>query len=94
MKKAPISYLNHRRPSIVEALRLEGLPLDKATAALEKKGYFTPPPKPWKLGFKDRGLGRGSFAVLDKFEDLVVTTENQETAEHIIAAVNKYVEQK
>jgi hypothetical protein len=87
-KKAPKSYLDHRRPPLHEALALEGGLLTEARQSLVKKGYFTPPPRPWSLGFNDRGNGRGDFAVLDKFGDLVVETQNLETAELIIALVN------
>jgi hypothetical protein len=91
-KKAPESYLDHRRPPPLEALRLEGGTLEEATNSLKRKGYFTAPPRPWVLGFKDRGLGRGSYAVLDKFGDLVVETQNCETAEFIVKAANSQVE--
>lgn len=64
--------------------------LEKATASLERKGYFTARPRPWKLGFRDRGLGHGDFAVLDHFGDLVAETPSREDAELIIAAVNAY----
>lgn len=37
--------------------------IEEATASLERKGYFTARPRPWKLGFRDRGLGREDFAV-------------------------------
>ena len=88
MEKAPESYLDHKRPPLLEALRLEGGTMEEAIASLTKRGYFTAPPRPWTLGFKDRGLGRGDFAVLDKFGDLVVETQNRETAEFIIEAAN------
>jgi hypothetical protein len=87
-KKAPKSYLDHRRPPLMEALKLEGGTLMEATESLKRKGYYTPPPRPWQLGFNDRGLGRGDYAVLDKFGDLVVTVENRETAVFIIEAAN------
>jgi hypothetical protein len=61
-----------------------------AVESLEKKGYFTPRPRPWKLGFRDRGLGREDFAVLDRFGDLVVEVENKVDAELIILAVNAH----
>ena len=89
MKKAPKSYLNHRRPPIQEAIRLEGdVTIGEASESLEKKGYYTPRPRPWKLGFRDRGLGRGDFAVLDRFGDLVAEVESRTDAELIISAVN------
>ena len=86
---APDSYLDCRRPPLKEALQLEGdLTLTEAADSLTKKGYFTPPPRPWQLGVNDRGLGRGSYAVLDKFGDFVVAVESRETAEFIIDAAN------
>ncbi len=91
MPNAPESYLNQRRPPLLEALQDEGdMTLEEATASLGRKGYFTARPRPWKLGFRARGLGRGDFAVLDHFGDLVAETPNREDAELIIAAVNAY----
>jgi hypothetical protein len=87
-KTAPTSYLDQRRPPLLEALQLEGGTLMERTESLKRKGYYTPPPRPWQLGVNDRGLGRGDYAVLDKFGDLVVAVENRETAEFIIDAVN------
>lgn len=88
---APKSYVNRRRPPLMEALRLEGGTLEKATKALVRKGYFTPPPRPWQLGTHDRGMGRLDWVVVDRFGDLVVKAENRETAELIISAVNAHV---
>ncbi len=69
-------------------------PRDQTMAAaiesLKKKGYFTPRPRPWKLGLRDRGLGRGNFAILDKFDDLVAEVESRVDAELIISAANLY----
>lgn len=93
MNKAPESYLDTSRPSLLEAMRLEGGTPEAAVASLEKKGYFTPPPRPWNLGFNDRGMGRGIYAVLDKFGNLVVEAPSQVVAEYIIAAVNSYKEE-
>ena len=91
MPSAPESYLNQRRPPLLEALQVEGnMTLEEATASLERKGYFTARPRPWKLGFRDRGLGHGDFAGLDPFDDLVTETPNREDAELIIVAVNAY----
>ena len=91
MPSAPESYLNQRRPPLLEALQVEGnMTLEEATASLERKGYFTARPRPWKLGFRDRGLGHGDFAVLDRFDDLVTETPNREDAELIMVAVNAY----
>lgn len=89
MPQAPESYLDCKRPPVEEALKLEGdVAIKDAFDSLEKKGYFTARPRPWKLGFRDRGLGRGDFAVLDKFGDVVVEAPNQSDAELIISAVN------
>ncbi|MBI3633679.1 MAG: hypothetical protein HY226_05310 [Candidatus Vogelbacteria bacterium] len=91
MSKAPESYLDCRRPSFLEAFVAEGdVTLEEAIASLKRKGYFTPRPRPWQLGFHDRGLGRGDFAVLDRFGDLVAKIPEEEDAELIIAAVNAY----
>ncbi len=93
--RAPKSYLNRRRPPIVEAIKLEGdMTMDEAIASLERKGYFTPNPGPWKLGYRDRGLGRGDFAVLDRFGDLVVEVDSKTDAELIISAVNTKTQAK
>jgi len=68
--------------------------MSEALESLKKKGYFTPRPRPWKLGYRDRGLGRGDFAVLDRFGDLVAEVANKEDAELIISAVNAVVLKK
>lgn len=89
MGKAPDSYLDCRRPPILEALSLEGCATtEEAMESLEKKGYFTPRPRPWKLGFRDHGLGRIDWSVLDRFGDLVSEIPNKADAELIIASVN------
>ncbi|KKR10126.1 MAG: hypothetical protein UT37_C0005G0020 [Parcubacteria group bacterium GW2011_GWA2_39_18] len=89
MSRASKSYLNRRRPPIVEAMKLEGnVSMDEALKSLEQKGYFTPRPRPWRVGFRDRGLGRGDFAVLDRFGDLVAEISSKEDAELIVSAVN------
>jgi hypothetical protein len=85
---APKSYLNRRRPPVLEAIALEQGTIREATEVLERKGYFTPPPRPWTLGGADMGLGRMNYAVLDRFGDLVVKTGDRSTAELIITAVN------
>ena len=93
MANAPESYINCRRPPLLEALALEGdVSFVEATGSLISKGYFTPPPRPWHLGAHDRGMDRQDWAVLDKFGDLVVETKDRETAEFIISAVNTYSE--
>lgn len=88
---APKSYLDCKRPPLLEALELEGGTIEEAIASLIQKGYYTAPPRPWTLGTKDRGLGRCSFAVLDKFGDVVVEA-SKETAEFIVKAANKFSE--
>lgn len=91
MPNAPESYLDQQRPPLLEALHAEGdMTLEEATASLERKGYFTARPRPWRIGFRDQGLGRGDFAVLDRFGDLVAKTPERADAELIIAAVNAY----
>lgn len=87
-KKAPNSYLNRRRPPLMEALKLEGGTMMEAIDSLTRKGYYTVPPRPWKVGFKDRGMGRGDYAVLDRFGDVVVEAPNRQTAEFIVEAAN------
>ncbi len=89
MSKAPKSYLDCKRPPVREAMLLEGdISMSEAADSLERKGYFTPRPRPWHLGFRDRGLGHGDFAVLDRFGDLVCEVSNRADAELIISAVN------
>jgi hypothetical protein len=105
MPKAPKSYLNRRRPPLQEALLAEQQAIlarkgrtdsgvaalnEEIRASLERKGYYTPRPRPWQLGFRHRGLGHGDWAVLDRFGDLVAETPNREDAELIVAAVNAY----
>ena len=91
MPKAPKSYVNHRRPPLIEALEAEGaVNLKEATDSLTDKGYFTSKPRPWKIGFFDRGHGRRNYAVLDRFGDLVAETPNSEDAELIVVAVNTF----
>jgi hypothetical protein len=88
-KKPPKSYLDKRRPPILEAIELEGaVTMIEAIASLERKGYYTPRPRPWQLGAHDRGLGRRDFAILDRFGDLVAEVSSQADAEFIISAVN------
>jgi hypothetical protein len=90
MPVAPESYLETKRPPLNEALKLEGGTVIEATKSLEAKGYFTPAPRPWSLGFNDRGHGHRDWGVIDKFGDLVVRCPNKETAELIIVAVNNH----
>lgn len=88
---APESYHNEHRPPIEEALALEGkATVADAMRALEEKGYFTPKPRPWCLGFCECGRGHRSYAILDHFGDLVMEAPDKATAELIIAAVNVY----
>jgi hypothetical protein len=89
MEKAPESYLDCKRPPILEALRLEGdVTIEEAIRSLQRKGYYAPSPRPWQLGFRDRGMGRVNLVVLDRFGDLVAEVENQTDAGLIISAVN------
>lgn len=90
MSKPPASYRNIKRPPLMEAIRLEGGTIEEGAEALERKGYFEPPPRPWKLGSSDRGIGRKNFAVLDRFGDVVVLVNDRRTAELIISAVNAH----
>ena len=91
MPNAPESYVDQQRPPLMDAIRAEGdVTIEEATTSLERKGYFPARPRPWKLGFRDRGLGRSDFAVLDRFGDLVTETPQRADAELIIAAVNAY----
>ena len=88
-RRAPESYLNHRRPPLLEAIVAEGdMSIGEAVESLKKKGYYTPHPRPWQLGYKDRGLGRGDYAVLDRFGDLVAEFESKADAELVISVVN------
>lgn len=95
MAKAPKSYLDARRPPLDEALRLEGegLTITEASDSLEKKGYFTAKARPWKIGIAHRGLGRNSYAVLDRFGDLIAEMPDHETADLVVEAVNHFSEQ-
>ncbi len=91
MKRAPKSYLNRRRPNLLNAVNLGGkATVEEALESLEKKGYFTSPPRPWKLGYRDRGLGREDYGILDRFGDVVIEGVSKETAELIIKAVNQH----
>jgi len=91
MSETPKSYVDQKRPALNEALLAEGdVTIKEALASLERKGYFTPRPRPWSLGFRDRGLGHGDYAVLDRFGDIVAEKVLREDAELIIAAVNAY----
>jgi len=47
-------------------------------------------PKPWHVGYRSRGMGRYSFAVLDCNEKLIAEVSDLATAELIVAAVNNY----
>lgn len=87
---APESYLNERRPPFHEALATEGLPFNEAMESLKRKGYFTPKARPWQLGYQDRGLGSGDYAVLDRYGDVVAEKLSREDAEFIIAAANAH----
>lgn len=90
------SYSDAKRPPLDEAIKMEfddGVKtLNEVYDVLTKKGYFTPQPRPWSVGYHDRGLGRGDYAVIDKFGDLVVKVPNKETAEFIVLACNSFSE--
>lgn len=43
----------------------------------------------WTLGFKDRGLGYGDFAIITPDRGLVIECPDQEVADHIIELHNK-----
>ena len=43
----------------------------------------------WTIGFKDRGLGHGDFAVMASAQDVVVECPSREVANHIIELHNK-----
>jgi hypothetical protein len=91
MARAPKSYVDRRRPPLADALRAEGdVTLEEAIASLERKGYFTPRPGPWKLGFCDRGMGRRDYVVLDRFGDPVTPPLERVDADLIITAVNAF----
>ena len=90
MPTAPKSYINERRPSLNAAIRAERdvtFNTIDVFEILERKGYFTARPRPWRLG---RGHGRGGFAVLDRFGDLVAEIPQHADAELIVTAVNAY----
>lgn len=91
MQEAPDSYKDRRRPPLLDAIRAEGdVSIKAAMAALERKGYFEPRPRPWSVGFRDRGLGRGDYAVLDRFGDVVTGPLERVDANLIVAAINAY----
>lgn len=75
----------------MEAIQAEGdVPLVEALASLRRKDYFTPRPRPWKLGVRNRGHGHVDYGVLDCFDDSVVENLERADAELIVAAVNAY----
>jgi len=85
----PESYVNHHRPLILEAISREGdMTMDEAIQSLVKKGYFTPRPRPWKIGFRNRGLGHGDYAIFDRFGDVVAENISREDAELVISVIN------
>lgn len=89
MPKAPDSYRDQKRPPLLDALRAEGdVSIEVAMAALERRGYFEPRPRPWQLGSHDRGHGHASWVVLDRFGDVVTGPLERVDAELIINAVN------
>lgn len=88
--KAPDSYLNAKRPPLLDAFGLEKGSFDQKLASLTSKGYYTARPRPWGLARSNRGHGRGDFAILDAFDDIVVEGVDQASAELIIAMVNTH----
>ena len=93
-EKAPNTYRNRKKIPERKALELEAesgiSSFVGAVKSLERKGYFEPHARPWKLGFQDMGLGRENVAVLDRFGDLVVEVPLKSNAALIVAAVNAY----
>ncbi|MFH0987787.1 MAG: hypothetical protein V1763_00240 [Parcubacteria group bacterium] len=63
---------------------------EEAYASLKNKGYFTPMPRPWKIGSKDQGLGHITLAILDKYGDVVADNIQRQDAELIIKTVNAH----
>ncbi len=50
--------------------------------------------KRWALGYRDRGMGRGDFAVVvEGSDELIVKTHLQEVAEHIITTHNSLLDE-
>lgn len=92
MPKAPKSYVDQQRPPLRDAIMAEegDVTIKEALVSLKNKGYFTARPRPWKLGFHERGLGHGDFAVVDRFGDLVAEISQLADALLIIEAVNAY----
>lgn len=91
MKKAPDSYFDSPRPHLTDAIELEEGTLQERIDSLISKGYYSPQSRPWSLGISNRGLGRGDYAVLDKFGNVVGEFgDKRETAEAIIEAVNAF----
>jgi len=82
---APESYLDERRPSLEDAIRLEGVPIEQAIVILSRKGYFTPPPRPWKVERVEVEKGT-NWVVVDRYGDPVVTASNRMTAVFIASA--------
>lgn len=90
-KTPPPSYVDAKRPPLDEAMRLEEEgTFEEVSKALARRGYFTPPPRPWGLGRIDRGHGHGEWAVLDRFGGVVAAPLTKEAAEFIIAACNAF----
>ena len=50
--------------------------------------------KRWALGYRDRGMGRGDFAVVvEGSDELIVKTSLQEVAEHIMTTHNSLLDE-
>ncbi len=45
--------------------------------------------KRWAVGYKDRGLGHGDFAIITEDDILVIECPSQDVAEHIVDLHNR-----
>ncbi len=87
---APESHFDALQPIPAGALAIgDSLPVDQAVESV-RGDSLAPKPRPWQLGYHDRGLGRGDYAVLDRFGEVVIEKLSRKDAELIIAAVNAY----
>ena len=68
--------------------------LAEAALAKHKKSVRALLGAKWSVGFKDRGLGHGDFAVLTKIGELVVECPNKEIANHIVRLHNSDLSEK
>lgn len=96
-KLPPVSYLDAPRPDVNEAFDMETQAnpdlktMDEVWEVLKKKGFFTPNPRPWAIGFRDRGHGHGDYGVMDKFGKVIIENILYENAVLIVDAVNAFV---